>query len=246
MNADDWFFILSNRHRRQILRLCSIRPCYPQEIAKILGISPSLVSKHLQELENRKVIVKREETRDEGGRNIQYFYVPFHPRFNFNIANQDLVDIDIVDESEADVPKTHSRKKLIEVESISSEELESTKLKLQDFITLEEERIEVNKKLMSLRGKQREFFRSLHNQSSQKQLLLKIMRFLIDRYGFDSSFSIEDIKEGLGVDNESAIEIVEILGNKINIISNVTPQKDVRESSWKITKNVSNQMHNYH
>lgn len=105
LNADDWLDILSNKYRRRILRLCSMRPCYPQEISKLLNLTPAAVSKHLQELEKRNLVVRREEVRSEGGRNIQYYYAPFRPRFNFNMASNDLIDIEITDESENSVPK---------------------------------------------------------------------------------------------------------------------------------------------
>jgi len=219
LNADDWFFILSNKHRRQIMRLCSIRPCYPQEISKLLNISPPLVIKHIQELEKRNIIVKREETRVEGGRNIQYYFVPFRPRFNFSLANDDLVEIDIIDESEKEVPHTPSRKKLIDIESIDENEQEKMKENFKKFIDLEHERIEIHQKLAELHNKQKFFFKSIKTESSQQQLLLKIIRFLLDRYGFTNEFSREDLIMGLGIDDESVNEIIQVLHHKLQIIS---------------------------
>ena len=236
LKADDWFFILSNRHRRQILRLCSIRPCYAKEIAEKLGISRSLVSKHLQELEDRHMVVKREETREEGGRNIQYFYVPFHPQFNFSIANEDLVDIDIIDESDSNVPQTHSRSKIIDTESISSAELQSIQEKLVDFLNLEEERIEVAQKLRLLRKKQIMFFKSMDQNTSQQQILLKIVRFLLDRYGFDTPFSKKELTDELGIDEESSDEILEMLSTDLHIIAKINDETNASGTMWKINK----------
>ena len=59
----------------------------------------------------------------------------------------------------------------------------------------------------------------------QHQMLLKIIRFLLDRYGFDMPFTENDIVTGLGVDEESAHEIIQVLSNVLNIIS-MNPSPD--------------------
>lgn len=227
LNVDDWFFVLGNKHRRQIMRLCSIRPCYPQQIAEILHLSPSLVTKHIAELEKRNFILKREEQRSEGGRNLQYYFVPFRPRFNFSLANDDLVEIDIIDESEKDVPTTPSRKRIIDITQIDQNEKNDLQEKLKAFISLEEERIEVHKKMQELHEKQRSFFKSIRSNNSQQQILVKIMRFLLDAYGFNGSFSQKDLETDLGVDSESAQEIIQIFSTILNVIKKNSSNEDL-------------------
>ena len=230
--AEDWLNLLGNKHRRQIIRLCSIRPLYPQKIAEILGLTPAAVIKHLQELEKNNIVVKKTEPRAEGGRDIQYYYVPFRPRFNFNLANNDLVEIDIVDESDQEVPPTTSRKKLIDLDSISSEDGKEIQEKIKTFIGLEQERNEVTEKLQKLHVKQRTFFSTLRSMNPQHQMLLKIIRFLLDRYGFDMPFTENDIVTGLGVDEESAHEIIQVLSNVLNIISMIPSPDSSAPPTW--------------
>ena len=242
---EDFLNLLGNKHRRRIMKLCSIRPLYPQKIAEILGLTPAAVIKHLQELEKSKMIIKKTEPRAEGGRDIQYYYVPFRPRFNFNLANEDLIEIDIVDESDKDVPATPSRKKFLDTESINDEEYNIIKNKFNRFLELEKERIEINNKFKALHERQFALFRKIRSQNPQQQLLFKVFRFLLDRYGFEEEFSERDIIENLGVDEMSAREIIDVLSHKLEII---IPSSGIKQSSssitmWKIKSSKSkNQM----
>lgn len=233
-----WLDILGNRHRRRIIQLCSVRPLYPQKIAEILGITVPAVIKHLQELEKYGIVVKKTEPRAEGGRELQYYYVPFRPRFNFNLASDDLVEIDITDESDKEVPSTPSRGKIIDLDSITSEEVISIRENVKTFIHLEHERIEVTKKLNKLHEKQRFFFRSMRSTNSpQQQILLKIIRFILDRYGFDEPFSQQDLEKGLGIDIESAKDVLQILSGDLNIISKIYSENPVEIEQWIINPN---------
>ena len=197
--AGFWLDILGNRYRRRIIQLCSVRPLYPQKIAEILGITVPAVIKHLQELEKYGIVVKKTESRAEGGRELQYYYVPFRPRFNFNLANDDLVEIDIIDESDKEIPSTPSRKKIIDLDSISTEEVNEIQEKVKTFIILEHERIEIMEKLHKLHEKQRFFFKSIRSSDHQQQILLKIIRFILYRYGFDNPYSEEDLTKDFGI-----------------------------------------------
>jgi predicted transcriptional regulator len=234
LNADEWLDVLSNKHRRKILRLCSIRPCYPQEISRLLDLTPTAVIKHLQELEKNNLIVKREETRSEGGRPIQYYHVPFRPRFNFNLASKDLIDIEIVDETDKSVPETHSRNKLLDRESFK-DEIGSIKSNYKILINHEKEKIEAFRKLRKLQHEQERFFKTIQSKnSSQQQILFKIIRFLIDRFGFDKTFSHQDIMDGLGIDLDSAEEIIQILSIDLDIISKTSSKTESSLPLWII------------
>ena len=225
LKVDDWFFILNNKYRRQIFRLCSIRPCYPQQIADILHLSPSIVSKHIQELEKRKFIVKREESRSEGGRNLQYYFVPFRPRFNFNLASDDLIDIEIVDESEKSVPETHSRKKLISINSFNDNEINSIKENFKILAQHEHDKLDAVRKLRQVQHDQEHFFKNIQSKnSSQQRILFKIIRYLLDQYGFIKSFSYQDLEFGLGIDLDSVKEIIQLLSEESQIITKVSSE----------------------
>lgn len=236
LNADDWLDILSNRYRRRILRLCSIRPCYPQEIAEILKITPAAVIKHLAELEKRNLVVKREEVRSEGGRNIQYYYVPFRPRFNFNLASNDLIDIEIEDDSDKSVPKTHSRDKILSRDNFTENDLQNLKENYKILVKHEQEKVEAFKKLRQMQYEQERFFRDVQSKnSSQERLLFKIIRFLLDRYRFDNSFTHKDLMDALGIDLESVEEIIQILANDLQVISKISKDTDSSLPTWTLS-----------
>ncbi len=245
LNVDDWLDILSNRYRRKILRLCSIRPCYAQEIARLLDLTPAAVIKHIQELEKRNLIVKREEPRSEGGKNIQYYYVPFRPRFNFNLASNDLIEIEISDESDKTVPETHSRSKLVSRNTFNNDEITSMKKNFEILVKYEKEKLDVFAKLQKIQFEQEHHFRSMQLKSnSHQRILYKIVRFLIDRYGFTKSFSNHDLMEGLGIDNDSVDEIIQILAIDLNIIKEILPGSESSVQMWKLNViETENNMH---
>ena len=246
LNADDWLDILSNKHRRRILRLCSMRPCYPQEISKLLNLTPAAVIKHLQELEKKNLVVKREEVRSEGGRNIQYYYVPFRPRFNFNLASEDLVDIEITDESDKNVPETHSRDKLLIRDNFNESSINSLKGNYKIFVQYEKEKIEAFKKLRQAQFEEEHFFRNVQTKNtSQGRLLFRIIRFLLDRYGFNNSFTHKDLMDGLGIDLESVEEIIQILASDLQIISKITSEKESTLPEWKLQSIEIDEKHDY-
>ena len=124
------------------------------------------------------MVVKREEFRSEGGRNIQYYYVPFRPRFNFNLASNDLIDIEIVDDSDKSVPKTHSRDKILSRANFNENGLQNIKENYKILIMHEQEKIEAIRKLRQAQFEQEHFFRNVQSKNgSQERLLFKIIRF---------------------------------------------------------------------
>lgn len=237
LNADDWLDILSNKHRRRILRLCSMRPCYAQEIAKLLNLTPAAVIKHLQVLEERNLVVKREEVRSEGGRNIQYYFAPFRPRFDFNLASNDLVEIDIEDESDKSVPEAHSRDKLLVRENFTEDAIHSIKQNYKTLIELEKEKREAFRKLRMIQKEEEHFFRAIQSQNdSQSRILFRIIRFLLDRYGHGDSFTHNDLMYGLGLDLASVEEIIQLLASDLQIITKSDSDSESTLPEWKLTE----------
>ena len=246
LNADDWLDILSNKYRRRILRLCSMRPCYPQEISKLLNLTPTAVIKHLQELEKRNLVVKREEVRSEGGRNIQYYYVPFRPRFNFNLASNDLVDIEITDESDKNVPETHSRDKLLIRDNFNENQITSFRENYKILVQHEKEKIEAFNRLRQAQFEEEHFFRNIQGKnSSQGRLLFRIIRFLLDRYGFNNPFTHKDLMEGLGINLESVEEIIQLLANELKIISENKSDTESTLPKWNLISIEQKNKHDY-
>lgn len=220
LTADEWLDLLSNKYRRKIIQLCSVRPCYPQEISRLLKLTPRAVIKHLKELEDKNLVLTRDQDRPEGGRKIKYYYVPFKPRFDFNLSNKDLVDIEIIDESEKSVPPPHSRKKLLLREQFSEEEILLIKNNFKEIISNEQAKNEAFIKYKKLVRNQERFLRNFERKfDSDKRILIKIIKFLFDRYGFHKSFTHKDLETGLGIDIEAVDEIITLLTKDLNVIS---------------------------
>ncbi len=247
LNADDWFNVLSNKHRRRILRLCSTRPCYPQEISKILDLTPAAVIKHLQVLEEKKLIVKREETRPEGGRKIQYYFAPLRRRFDFNLASNDLVEIEIEDESEEKgVPEAHSRDKLLIRDNFTEDAINLIKQNYETLLQLESEKREAFRKLRLSQKEEEHFFRVIQSKNdSQNRILFRIIRFLLDRYGQGDSFTHKDLMHGLGLDLASVEEIIQLLASDLQIITKIKSESETTLPEWKLNLFEGNTKHDY-
>ena len=92
-------------------------------------------------------------------------------------------------------------------------------------------------KYKSLERKQERFLRHLEKKlNPEKRILIKIIKFLIDRYGFDDSFSYQDLIDGLGIDLETAEEIIAILHNDLKIISKFSSDTDTKLPTFILNK----------
>lgn len=237
LNADDWLNLLSNKHRRKIIQLCAIRPCYPQEISRLLNLTPRAVMKHLNELEDKKIVKIKDRPRPEGGRNIKYYFVPFNPKFEFNLSNKDLVDIELVDVSDENIPVTEPRQKLVSRENLTELEINLFKDKLRIILLNEIDKKEAFRKYKTIERAQERVMRELEsNIGPEKRVLVKIIRFLIERFGFSNSFSYKDLIDGLGVDISTVEEIITILSEDFNLISKSDPQTTSKLPNWKINE----------
>ncbi|MHA2337101.1 MAG: ArsR/SmtB family transcription factor, partial [Candidatus Hodarchaeales archaeon] len=82
-----WLDILGNPHRRKILRMLSVRPMYPQELSRKLGISPRAVQKHLKQLKDQGVLNNKKIPRKEGGKEFVFYNLNRKPFFSYYISN---------------------------------------------------------------------------------------------------------------------------------------------------------------
>lgn len=135
LDVEDLFYILGNPTRRLLLKLLSMGPHYPFQLARLLNISQKAVMDHLRVLEERGLVVKIGCEKSTIGPERTYYGINSFLMVDFSVAPS-LYELKVVE----------SRREEEEVEAFTGafEELAS---KLKDLVR---ELEEVEKKLRDL------------------------------------------------------------------------------------------------
>ena len=67
--------------------MLSMRPMYPQELSRKLGISPRAVQKHLKQLKDQGVLNNKKIPRKEGGKEYVFYNLNQKPFFSYDLSN---------------------------------------------------------------------------------------------------------------------------------------------------------------
>ena len=88
----------------------------------------------------------------------------------------------------------------------------------------EQDKVEAFRKLRQIQFEEGHFFRNIQvKNSSQQRILFKIIRFLLERYGLKTPFTNQDLEVGLGIDENSVKEIIQLLSEDVQIITKDSP-----------------------
>ena len=203
-DLDNLLDILGNNYRRQILRLLSARKLYPQQIAEILGITPSAVIKHLKVMEEADVIKKEEEKRTKGGRPLQYYYVEKNIAFSFEMFNPCFFRIDILDTEE--LRETNSilhqpvKNKLEQIHENFKEILQYQ----QELQEIEERRIEILRRREHLYEQLRDYIKG---EFENAERVVSVFRAMLEFRG-DKPFSRQELEKEQGLKAEESATIL--------------------------------------
>ncbi|MBS7287323.1 MAG: helix-turn-helix domain-containing protein [Candidatus Freyarchaeota archaeon] len=135
LDVEDLFYVLGNPTRRLLLKLLSMGPHYPFQLARLLNISQKAVMDHLKVLEERGIVVKLGCEKSTIGPERTYYGINSFLMVDFSVAPS-LYELKVVE----------AKRKEEEVEAVTGAfgELAS---KLKDLVR---ELEEVEKKLRDL------------------------------------------------------------------------------------------------
>ncbi|MFX1536134.1 MAG: ArsR/SmtB family transcription factor [Promethearchaeota archaeon] len=239
IDVDTWLDILGNSHRRKILMLLAFRPMYPQKIARVLGITPRAVIKHLEQLEEFGIVDRKERKRPQGGRDLLLYYIPRNAFFSFEIRNPSCSKVrysktewhpikwDIRNQT------NDSEKKDFEVEV---KEVKEIQLGLQELWKYHKELQELDNKRLELMRKREEQFNNITSHFEDKRLaglIIMLYRVLLDRFGTTGYWTAKDVMEITNVDYDTAYELIRILEEEFHA-AEFNKAGNPRNPSWQL------------
>lgn len=247
-DSENWLDMLGNQYRRKILRLLAFRPMYPQEMARILGISPHAVHKHLEQLEQSGIVKKEKIPRDTGGRELVVFHLPRKAFFTFDLANPSYCRVKYsknrwqrddnenwktitINEPETDLQIEEKSEDFIKIKT-EMNKLLKCQIKVQE---LDNERLE-------LLHKQEEITQTIIEKFNDKKLakiILLLYQGLLGKYQTTKLWSPKDVIMITGVDYDTAFKLITILEKKLQLAEFVSSDdKEMKNFSrnpqWKL------------
>ena len=203
-DLDNLLDILGNSYRRQMLRLLSARKLYPQQLAEILGITPSAVIKHLKVMEEADVVKKEEEKRIKGGRPLQYYYVDKNIAFSFEMFNPSFFRIDILDTEEFresdNILRQPVKNKLEQIHENFKEILQYQ----QELQEIEERRIEILRRREHLYEQLRDY---INGEFENAERVVSTFRVMLELKGSEP-FSRQELEKEQGLKSEESSNIL--------------------------------------
>lgn len=198
MDSEEILNLLGNEYRRKMIKLLSYRRLYPQQIAEILGITPSAVIKNLKILEEAGLVNKEEVDRESGGRPLQFFSIQRNFSFSFDMFHPRLIKIFSWVPEETDHLKTPIKNPKTQIR-----EYFQSILKIQDeLFDIEQSRLE------KLRTREHlyELLRDL-TASKYTPNVINIFRVMLESHG-RKWFTRQEIESEHGVKTEETTEIL--------------------------------------
>jgi predicted transcriptional regulator len=241
-----WLDILGNPHRRKILQMLSLRPMYPQELSRKLGISPRAVQKHLKQLKDQGVLNNKKIPRKEGGKEFVFYHLNQKPFFSYDISNPAFCGVRFIkpDKQESkqwkSIPISDSNdrfnleikkeniiklKRGFEIIHQSQAELSAIDEKKHKILNFQEE--ELKKILIDVKFPQ------------EVNTLLNLFQHLLAKFGTSNTWSLSDIIKFLQIDYDSAIIIIELLEKDLKLIEYDPNSSDLRFPKWKLKENIN-------
>lgn len=235
---EDWLDILGNPHRRKILEMLSYRPMYPQLIAKILGITPRAVFKHLEKMKNLGILEYQEQNRQAGGRKLHVYHLPRNAFFSFELSKPSCFRTTYSQRGK--IPQTHKTP-----DSLSKSSF--TKLKLtkdmksdiisgfKDIWTINEDLQDLDIKRLNLMKKRDEVNKKINNHlqnNSLGNMIAFLYRLLVEEFE-NRSWTRKNIMDILSINYDSADEIIKLLEEEFQVIE-FDKSSNPRNPSWKL------------
>lgn len=240
ITSEKWLDILGNAHRRQILRLLSNKSMYPQEIARYLGITPRAVMKHLQALEEHKIVTREEIKREEGGRGYLLFTLAQNAYIALEISNPTYFRVKYGQakchrkwhNQKVDKPLTAS------LDEFTNQITTDIRSSVKEVSRIHQEIDKLDEKRLSLMRKREESFNQIYTLFQDKNianLIIVLYRGLLDHYGFKKSWGRKEIMNIIKVDYDIADFLIEILEKKLQLIQ-FDENSGPRYPTWHLKK----------
>lgn len=248
--TEKWFKLLGNQYRRKILRLLVEKPRYQKELAKILGITPHAVYKHLDYLANENIIGFKETNRPKGGRKFKYCYLKRNFGFSgfFDLRNN-FVDVDIHGEEyqseAADLAKDEDEfidVGIVEEEGTHASTLSDSQRQELEFLLQDlqatQDKINAYRKSLQTESKKYKILSKnvtryfLNHQQSPK--IAYLYKQLLFRYGTQGLWSRQAVMEILNTDYESATQIIHKMEIDLQIIIFKYVTEDTKVPLWSL------------
>lgn len=236
-----WLDILGNPHRRKLLQMLSIRPMYPQELSRKLGISPRAVQKHLKQLKDQGVLNNRKIPRKEGGKEYVFYNLNQKPFFSYDISNPAFCGVRFIklDKREGkpwkSIPISDSEDKFnlnIDEDSINKlkrgfEIIHQSQSKLS---AIEEDRHQI------LNYQEEELKKVLTDVKFPQEvnILLNLYQHLLGKFGTSNPWSLSDVIRFLQIDYDSAMAVIEMLEKDLKLIEYDPKSSDLRSPKWRL------------
>lgn len=236
-----WLDILGNQHRRKILQMLSVRPMYPQELSRKLGISPRAVQKHLKQLKDQGVLNNKKIPRKEGGKEFVFYNLNQKPFFSYYVSNPAFCGVRYIkpDKQESkewkSIPITEIEENFnldIEQENISDIKrgFEIIQQSQKQLSAIDEERHKI------LNNQEKELKQVLTEVKFPQEVntLLNLFQHLLAKFGVTDTWSLSEVMKFLQIDFDSAMQIIEILEKELQIIEYDPESSDLRFPKWRL------------
>ncbi|MFX0184404.1 MAG: helix-turn-helix domain-containing protein [Candidatus Hodarchaeota archaeon] len=238
IDIDTWLNILGNPYRRKILRLLSFRPLYPQQLAKILGITPRAVSKHLEQLNRHGVVDFKEKERMKGGRRLKLYHVPRTAFFTFEIPHPRHYRVKYSKGKRDLTPWEEKYPNHMEKinSGLTNTDREKLRLGFQALWDYHKELQELDEKRLNVMNKRENHFRQIINSFKDKKLsnmIIGLWLSLLERFGTTDDWSIKEVMNILNVDYDTALTFIDFLEQELQIIE-FNKTANPRNPTWRL------------
>jgi predicted transcriptional regulator len=217
---------------------------YPQEIAKILGKTPSTVIKQLELLEEEGIIQRKSKKRASGGRDLQFFFLLKDAFFAFDTSSMDCMRVKY-SKGRPHVIKLDRRHGFrllkLEDEKLLENKSEITE-KMKTIWKFQQKIKDIDNQRLLLMKQREEHSTAITDYFSSKQvgnLLIMIYRGLIEQFGSIEPWSYEDVMRIANISYELAKKIVQLLEEELKLAI-FNKDSDPRSPSWLLVEVVSN------
>ncbi|MFX0094208.1 MAG: ArsR/SmtB family transcription factor [Candidatus Hodarchaeota archaeon] len=245
IDVDTWLDILGNAYRRKILRMLSFKPMYPQELARVLGVTPRAVINHLDQLEKLGIVDRKERKRKQGGRDLHVFQLPQKAFFSFEISNPSCFTVKYAKSKWQPVRwDDEPQQDQIDIKKdFEEEDVKKIQVGLQELWEFHKEIQELDNRRLELMRKREEQFKTISDFFKDKKLatlIIVLYRVLLDRYGTTGYWTPKDVMEIANVDYDNAYKLIQILEEdlKVAVFDN---SRDPRNPSWRLKTLPENQ-----
>jgi len=226
---NDWFDILGNSHRRNILKYISKKPLYQNEIAIKLGITPSAVNKHLELLQERGIIIIKELERIEGRGRRKLKYCYFNPKFSFpqNFNYPFSIKFDRSGSKSVEEDEYID----VEIEDVTKTKVDLERIQLNDSNTSEFTHV-IQKLQFSQSNvvKYRNKFIEIINQYE----IVQVYSYLLETYSTTQLFTRQDIMSHYKCNFDTAKLITDILERDVGLAEFIEMDQTERVAKWRL------------